>query len=419
MSLRHLLSAPAAPARSPKRAQSSDRLQGLPRNRAVRISRATKCAAAALAVIMMAPSPASADTASFQGLGDLPGGTSASYANAVSGDGSVVVGMSNSSNSAAGHHFEAFRWTSADGMQPLGDLGGGLFNSAALGVSHDGSVIVGRGDSGSPAPFRWTSTGGMQSLGIGTGWAIDVSGDGSIVVGGGVSDRGGEAFRWTSAGGVQWLGDLGGPASSSVAEGVSADGSTVVGAGLSGEHAEAFRWTSAGGMRGLHGGMASWAQATSADGSVVVGVDYATRAFGEAFRWTSAGGMQGLGILDGLAGGANSNARDVSGDGSIIVGISSSASDYQAFLWDAENGMRSLKQVLVGDHGLDLTGWRLVSADGISADGRTIVGSGINPSGVPEGWIATIPEPSSLSLLGSGGLFLLRRRHRGGPSTFT
>ena len=50
-------------------------------------------------------------------LGELAGGEFRSSANAVSADGSVVVGYS---NSAAGP--EAFRWTQSDGMQGLGDL---------------------------------------------------------------------------------------------------------------------------------------------------------------------------------------------------------------------------------------------------------------------------------------------------------
>jgi hypothetical protein len=55
--------------------------------------------------------------------------------------------------------------------------------------------------------------------------------------------------------------------------------------------------------------------------------------------------------------------------------------------------MQSLKDVLVNDYGLDLTGWTLISAQGISDDGRTIAGHGFNPDGYREAWVATIPEP--------------------------
>jgi hypothetical protein len=71
--------------------------------------------------------------------------------------------------------------------------------------------------------------------------------------------------------------------------------------------------------------------------------------------------------------------------------------------------MQNLKDVLVNDFGLDLTGWQLIDATGISDDGLSIVGYGQNPSGNGEAWIArldpaspSIPEPSSVF-----GLFLI------------
>ncbi|MDH4240689.1 MAG: PEP-CTERM sorting domain-containing protein [Phycisphaerae bacterium] len=54
------------------------------------------------------------------------------------------------------------------------------------------------------------------------------------------------------------------------------------------------------------------------------------------------------------------------------------------------------------DGGVDLTGRTLTEARGISEDGLTIVGHGNNPSGNTEVWMATIPEPSTLLLLGLG-----------------
>ena len=51
-------------------------------------------------------------------------------------------------------------------------------------------------------------------------------------------------------------------------------------------------------------------------------------------------------------------------------------------------------------YGLDLSGWMLQGARDVSADGAVIVGYGINPAGEREGWVAVIPEPQSLALVG-------------------
>ena len=56
--------------------------------------------------------------------------------------------------------------------------------------------------------------------------------------------------------------------------------------------------------------------------------------------------------------------------------------------------MRSLHELLANNYGLDLTGWQLGPARGISSDGATIVGYGINPAGMTEAWIASLKPPS-------------------------
>jgi probable HAF family extracellular repeat protein len=118
---------------------------------------------------------------------------------------------------------------------------------------------------------------------------------------------------------------------------------------------EAFRWTAGGGMIGLGdlpgGVFSSSADGVSSDGSVVVGSS--NSAFGgEAFRWTAGDGMVGMGVLPGDNA---SHAMAPSANGSVIVGTS----NQKAFLWTASGGMRSLRDILTADLGLDLTGWRI------------------------------------------------------------
>ena len=67
----------------------------------------------------------------------------------------------------------------------------------------------------------------------------------------------------------------------------------------------------------------------------------------------------------------------------------------EVFIWDSTHGMRNLKDVLVNDCGLDLTGWTLSEPKGISADGSTILGDGsFGSSNYTQAWVAVIsPEP--------------------------
>ena len=130
----------------------------------------------------------------------------------------------------------------------------------------------------------------------------------------------------------------------------------------------------------------SYASAVSADGSAVVGWSTTAPGANEAFRWKG-GVMSGLGHLPG--GGADSGAKAVTPDGSVVVGSSDSASGYDAFVWDAAHGMRSIKEILTAQ-GVDMTGWSLADAWGISTDGTIVAGYGRNPNGNDEAWRADL-----------------------------
>ena len=348
---------------------------------------------AALSGALPAISYAAPVTASFEGLGFLPNGTS-SDATGVSGDGSVAVGYATNSAGLA----QAFSWSSG-AMTSLGSLNPTVpVFIQAFGTNSNGSVVVGTSAypfNGAPAftvqAFRY-SGGTMTGLGFLSGLsgvesiANGVSGNGSVVVGWSNSSNGAvtpgdriEAFRW-SGGTMSGLGYLPG-GGRSIATGISSNGSVVVGFGPSSTSAaEAFRWTASTGMIGLgslpSGGL-SQATATNANGSVVVG----NTDQGEAFIWTAKKGMVGLTGLN--------QANAVSAQGSIVVGQSATLN---ATVWTRQTGADSIQQLLLADGINSLAGWVLLDATGISADGTIIVGDGIDPQGNNEAWIADIPR---------------------------
>jgi probable HAF family extracellular repeat protein len=356
----------------------------------------------------------------FMPLG-VPPGSYASIPWDISADGSTVVGYVDLYVDPVER--EAFAWTREGGMMGLGDLPGGRFNSEARAVSADGETVVGWGhESDRHQAFIWTREGGMTGMGDLPGGlveseALGVSANGSVAVGWSNSAAGLEAFRWTIAGGMVGLGDLPGGIFSSQAYGVSASGAAIVGEGNSASGWEAFIWTRSGGMMGLGdlpgGQFYSQARAVTPDGSTVVG--HAGSVSGgvwgsEAFRWTAVDGMVGLGHLPGHT---ESSAFDVSADGGTIVGQSRRLDETfsKAFIWDETQGMRQLDVVLT-ELGLDLNGWTLEDAWGISANGRVIVGNGRAPDGSYQAWLAVIPEPgtSLLVMTGLAGLAARQRR---------
>ncbi len=265
----------------------------------------------------------------FLSLGDLPGGHSDNYGQDISNDASTIVGYGGSSNS--GSVFEAFRWSAQTGIVGLGDFPGGEFDSGSVAVSSDGSVIAGVGYTaiGSEA-FRWTESSGLNPLGFLPGTldssAVGISADGSTIVG----RSGKRPFRWTQSSGMIEL-TTQAVIASSPAYDVSADGSVVVG-GLSGSpNRGPFRWTPGAGMVMLDrlGFASGTAFAVSDDGSLVVGsLTSSSNPDGIAFIWDDTHGTRRL--QDVLAnefhlGSLLNNwvltkATGISADGSTIVG---------------------------------------------------------------------------------------------------
>jgi probable HAF family extracellular repeat protein len=334
-----------------------------------------------------------ASVARFQPLGDLPGGETLSQALGISADGSTVVGMGTSANGK-----EAFVWREETGMIGLGDLSGGAFESYANAVSVDGSVVFGTGRTGrGQEAFRWSANGGMIALGNAPGGGFfrgvaDVSAEGSTAILREFSLDPSAAYLWTLGNGFINLPEI--VLDSVGMNGISDDGSVIVG----GSDFRAIRWENGIGvtMLGELPGQ-QWGSATdvSADGKVIVGNGYGLAA--EAFRWTEEEGMVGLGFPSGSV---ESYAEAASADGAVVIGYSTSgALGARVLYWTEHTGPRHLDEYLISKRATGLDGWSLIYAQGISDDGRRIVGIGISPEGDTEAWMVTLPIPEPLSFV--------------------
>ncbi len=354
---------------------------------------------------------------------------------AVSANGGVVVGWAKvpSNNPALGTSVQATMITGgtlsllgylvAD-TTPIPDLLGGGANlpltSMALGVSGDGSIVVGssyNGNQNDIQGFWWTAGGGMQALpylpGVPAGLALSqanaISADGSVIGGFSSDTTNGElqAVLWSGAGfaSVTPIGFLapGFPGYSSVLA-LSANGGVAVGgsSNAAGE-LQAFRWTAGGGMvglPGLPGGVAAAASAIWPGG------------FPTGLRPDSPTGFSGpyggnllLSFLSLPP--VISLAYALSPDGSVVVGTAmDSTATGQAVRWDS-SGIATISGLLTAA-GVATTGWVLNAATGIavpSAGTQLITGYG-TIGGLTQAWLARLSTaadapPSGLTTPGA------------------
>ncbi len=325
--------------------------------------------------------PAAAGTIAAVPANASGGGTN------ISRDGATVVGRLDNGFFTP---FHAFRWTEGAGIVDLGTLdppNNATRSSFATDVGDNGSVIVGHSQTstGATHAFRWTAGGGMVDLGTGLGpagnsAAFGVSGDGSIVVGQsdfpptpGLFTNTRQAFRWTQAGGFQTLGTING-IPNSIALAVTADGSTIVGRAIrsipsgasSISRSRAFRWTEAGGMVDLGvlpGDEHSSAVAVSDDGTIVVGISSTA-------------------LID---------------NNGVGQGLRHDEKNSRAFYWTQAGGIKNLTQLLA-DAGVDMSRDPLVAATGMTPDAKWIAAVTTRPDPeFPELFVDRIPIYVSLT----------------------
>ena len=347
----------------------------------------------------IASSNSALTAASFQPIGQGPKGSGAVWSRAwgVSSDG-TVVGTFVTPN---GVFFEtrAFRWSDTNGFQDLGTLNPPDQEAEAYGVSDDGSKVVGwsRGVSGYERPYLWTATAGMQELSEVPGsdaYAVDISRDGSVIVGAFYVDAEGSWHAFRMAG--KQVTDLGflmmGTDSKGHAVcglGAAAVGSTVDRRGVQ----RAFRWKNQKMVALRHFALnaVSYAEGCSDNGKVVVGTSSDKAGNLLAARWSPTG-LLSLGTL----GGNMSEAHAVSADGSIVVGAAGlpsvdGASQFAAFRWTSAKGTEQLSKVLESLLGVNNVQfchqvpcpagtWFIDMALGVSANGTVIVGTTWDPN---------------------------------------
>lgn len=380
----------------------------------------------AAALILCAHSAAVATptpTFSFTPLGHLPGAKVDlfSIGEGISRDGTAVVG---SSRNASGFQ-EAFLWTRERGMIGLGDLPGAEFSSSARVVSADGSVVSGLGRIGlednivSTRAFRWTESTSITDLGsipptngFSNPWGM--SGDGRYIIGTAQGPNGFEAFIYDhNSGQMSGIGAFEGRA-------ISDDGSIAATTQFLNGMFTASRWTADTGHTSIGFLHPSHSQSDPAamtpDGAVIVGysapvVDFVSVNH-RAFRWTESTGMTPLPSVNPEAILWINEARAVSADGSLIGGFERAIGDDEQFavIWHETLGAINLQSFLES-RGVDLGLFSLRSVEGISGDGRTLVGTALDIFGNAQAYIVTIPAPSSaLLMLAAFGIASSRRR---------
>jgi hypothetical protein len=120
----------------------------------------------------------------------------------------------------------------------------------------------------------------------------------------------------------------------------------------------------------------------------------------DGFRWTAAGGME-------IVGPSNSDCRACNADGTIVGGLrfNPGAAGLIAWIRIGDAPWTDLQDYLIAEQGLgaELDGWQLESVQDISADGRTIVGSGINPEGCEQGFLVRIDLPTTNDIADMNG----------------
>ena len=333
------------------------------------------CRALVLLAVMLCP--LSSHSAELIPLGILPGYDRCD-ATAVSSDGLTVVGHCQLTTWRT--VYQPFRWRLEDdnGLVGLGFLFADGYESRASDVSGDGSVVVGSSyvpnSGGFWRGWRWTEVSGIEEIDYRTFHARAITDDGSTIVGYRYYTNSGGGV---SAGGFSWT-ELGGYADIPIADAVdiSADGTLVVGPG-GGSVPRAQRLdTTTNAITEL----GAWTvTAVSPDGTVIVGREHTNTVWTRPYQW----GANGTGSLTSLWCSNKGSAAAASQDGAIIVGNHPRICSLgeKAFIWTTTDGFEYgddwLQSIGVDISAivLDSAGYPNLSFSDVASNRTSIVGS--------------------------------------------
>lgn len=296
-------------------------------------------------------------------LGTFGGKMSMAYA---VNDLGQVVGVSQYADGT----FDAFIWSPATGMQPLGF--GRVINAdsvAAQGIDDAGRVVGYVAIGGQRQALLWDPIDGVQPLGApgmnATAYAIDETGGiaGTYPTSAGTA----HAFRMAGPGAEMVdLGTLGGAVSGGRAINATGQVAGTSWTPASEEHAVLFAEGAVTDLgRFASQAPRSWGMGINDAGQVVGMSSSGTRAWQRAFVWTAATGLVDLGWLPDPKNHQHAFAYDINNSGQV-VGMSNG----RAFLWTAATGMLDLNNLIP-----KRSGWTLERGYAVN-DAGWIVGVG-------------------------------------------
>jgi T5SS/PEP-CTERM-associated repeat protein len=295
-------------------------------------------------------------------------------------------------------------------------------NSVQLIAVSDNGMVA--GNAGGPSAFRWTPEFGFLDLGdLGLG-AVEISNDGSVIVGVGINEEGwGYPFRWSESGGIEDMGFMTEIRHGHQTQAVSGNGVVVIGwamveveSEIGGTYAttEGFKWdggyTRLGFLDSNLGHLFSKAWGVSFDGSTIVGesigdcIDDGSVCRSKAVVWKNGEPPMPLPMLNGYE---TSIALAVTGDGSRVIGaMGFHSTGSEAVIWESDGTVRFIRDIIENDYGIDLSEWYPTTfiATHISDDGKVIMGRGRKLSDEQQGWIMNLEPPVAWTNSG-GGVF--------------